>query len=163
MEDKKKRVDAQVTKLEEAYNSRNLKYYAWLKNIITLAIGFLGIIVSLKSDKSENLLQHQFFVFTISSLAIGILCGAIVLYSEIYLLNQYRKMRGEYLLKVINDENTIDVQAINRPRIFDIFEITCFGFLTTSMITLVIYSSLSDYKGNELVTKEIMKTEISIP
>ena len=41
---KKEKVAKHVDKLIEAQELRHSKYYSWIKNIITLAIGFLGII-----------------------------------------------------------------------------------------------------------------------
>lgn len=155
---KAEKVALEVDKLNEAYELRHSKYFPWIKNIVTLAIGFLGIIVSLKSGKSVDLLQHIFFIITISSLVIGILFGVIVLYSEIYLLNQKRKLSQENLNRVISDKEKIKLQAINRPKIFDISEYCCFAFLILSLVTLVIYSSLSDYE----ITKTDTNQKITI-
>jgi hypothetical protein len=40
--------------LVELANERNLKYYAWLRQILLMASGLIGILVSLKNTKSEN-------------------------------------------------------------------------------------------------------------
>lgn len=149
---KKEKVDNHVNKLIEAQELRHSKYYSWIKNIITLAIGFLGIIVSLKSDNLQNFYQYVFFVITISSLALGILAGTLVLYCEIDLLNKKRQLEQVNLGKVINNEEIIKHLAINRRKIFDISEYICIFSFVISLISIVVYSTLSDY---EITKKEV--------
>lgn len=152
---KKEKVDKHVDKLIEAQELRHSKYYTWMKNIITLAIGFLGIIVSLKSDNLQNYYQYIFFVFTISLLVLGILSGTLVLYSEIDLLNKKRQFEQVNLGRVLNDEKIIKHQAINRRKIYDISEYVCIFSFVLSLISIIVYSTLSDYE----TTKKEVKTE----
>jgi len=153
---KNEKVEKHVDRLIEAQELRHSKYYSWIKNIITLAIGFLGIIVSLKSDNLQNLYQYIFFVITISTLAIGILAGTLILYSEIDLLNEKRKLEQINLGRVINDKEIIKHQALNRRKIFDVCEYVFIITFVISLISIVIYSTLSDYE----TTKNEVTTEI---
>lgn len=155
---KKKKVAQHVQKLNDALELRHSKYYSWVKNILTLAIGFLGIIVSLKSDNLQNFYQFIFFTITISTLALGILAGTLVLYCEIDLLNKKRKLEQINLGRVINDEEIIKNKAINRRRIFDISEFVFIISFVISLISIVIYSTLSEYG----IKKNEIKTEIKI-
>lgn len=154
---KKEKVEKHVNKLSDALELRHSKYYSWIKNIITLAIGFLGIIVSLKSDKLQNFYQYVFFVATIFTLSLGILAGILVLYYEIDSLNEKRKLEQENLRRIIDDEEIIKLKPINRRKIFDVSEYVCIISFIISLISIVIYSSLSDY---ELPKKEIIENKI---
>lgn len=155
---KTKIVAKHVQKIIDAQDLRNTKYYNWVKNIVTLAIGFLGIIVSLKSDEIQNFYQYLFFVITISSLAMGILAGVMILYSEVDFLNKRKRFEKENLLRILDDKKIIKVKEIERTKIFDISEYIFIISFVVSTISVVIYSTLSDYKTAE----KSQKTKISI-
>ena len=137
------RVKRKLKKLDEIQEIQRDKYFSWLRNIITLAVAFLGIIVSLKSDKQQNSYQHIFFVIAVGSLAVGILTGIIVLYSEIHVISKVKKRKAENILKMVNDEKTPMVEWIGRNIFFQVIEYLCFISFSMSLISLVIYSSVT--------------------
>jgi membrane-associated HD superfamily phosphohydrolase len=131
--------------LVELGQERNLKYYAWLRQILLMASGLIGILVSLKSNKSESSLEHIAFIVTIISLAMGILTGSIVLYSEIKNLETGKKLYIEQMRKIAEGQpNLSPIVTFNTSSMFRRFEYLCFGFLIFSLIGLMVYAILID-------------------
>ena len=142
----KEKVYIQIDKINEIQNTRNQKHYDWLRNLLTIAIAFLGLIVSLKTDKIENQNRHLAFSFTILLLSFGILCGSIALYTEVHLLNRLRKCRMEYAQGLLDgNNNQPKVKAILPKKFYVIAEYTCFFSFGLSLCSLVIYTFLENY------------------
>lgn len=142
MEIRDERIKKKLSEISELQDEQREKYFSWLKNIITLAVGFFGILISLKSDKAESQIQHIFFIIAMSSLAYGILSGVLVLYSEIHVINKVKKHKGKNILKMLDDEKIDFFEYIGPNKIFKCIEWTCFIGFTIAIISLVIYSSL---------------------
>ena len=140
MEINDERIKKKLLKIEEIQDISRDKYYSWLRNIITLAVGFFGLIVSLKSDKTQNFLQHTFFTIALSCLVLGIISGIVVLYSEIHLMKKVRKKHFESIIKMLDDEKIEKIQQIRRNKIFDFIEYFCFICFILSLFSLVLYS-----------------------
>jgi hypothetical protein len=51
--------------LSEIQEKKRNTFSDWLKNIITVATGLLAVLISLKTKKSESILEHYLFIFTI--------------------------------------------------------------------------------------------------
>ncbi len=56
---------------------------AWYRYTLTIATAMFGALITLKRDASPTDEIHTAFVFSISLLGMGILCGAASLYSEV--------------------------------------------------------------------------------
>lgn len=142
------KIQKKLIEIKETQDKRQEKYYSWLKSIITLSVGLFGIIISFKSGKSDSITQLIFFIISISSLALGILSGIIVLYTEVNILDKLRKSQQEYLLKMIDGTTeNIEIDWVKRGRFYEIVEIICFFSYTTSLISLIVYSSLNGLKN----------------
>src|SRR4051812_48099068 len=72
----------EIKQLLDLAEKRNTKDYEWTKNVILMASGLLGILVSLHNNKSPSIPTHYFFCITILTLGLGILTGTIFLYEE---------------------------------------------------------------------------------
>ena len=142
MEIRDERIKKKLSKISELQDLQREKYFSWLKNIITLAVGFFGILISLKSNTAENQIQHTFFVIAMSALAYGILSGVLVLYSEIHVISKVKKHEGKNILKMLDDEKLEIFKYIQPNKAFKFVEWTCFAGFTIAIISLVIYSSL---------------------
>jgi hypothetical protein len=134
------RIQKKLVKVEEIQNLQRDKYYDWLRNIITLAIGFFAVIVSLKSNNKQNSLQHFFFIIALSALALGIITGIIILYGEIHLIAKVKKKYFQNIVKMLDDEKVDKFESISINRFFRIVEYACFTFLIVSLLSLVLYS-----------------------
>lgn len=138
------KLNKRLLEIKELSDDRGSKYFSWLKNIVTISVGLIGILVSLKPDEFDARIDAIWFVTTISILAIGMLSGAILLYSEIHILDKYQQKKKEYLKKLIDNENTkIELEWISLPKIYNVIEIICFTSYIGSLLGLVIYSIIS--------------------
>ncbi len=90
-----------IEKLIKISEERQNAFSAWLRNIITIAAGLIAVLVSLKSNKTENELTHSIFFATIGLLSLGILCGCIVLYNEIVLLNRMMTIQKKFVGRLL--------------------------------------------------------------
>ncbi len=143
MDDIIRKIDNQIDRIEEIQNLRQQKYFDWLKNILTIAVAFLGLIISLKSENDQSFYKHIFFSITILLLSIGILFGSIVLYSEVHLLNRLRNRRVVYL-RGLEDGNNESYTKIHIPphKFYIVSEYICYASFGLSLCSLVIYSFL---------------------
>jgi hypothetical protein len=58
------------------------KYFAWLRNIIGMAIALMGILISLRLEIHDNPCANLIFSISISLIALGVISGALLLYVE---------------------------------------------------------------------------------
>jgi hypothetical protein len=131
--------------LVELANERNLKYYAWLRQILLMASGLIGILVSLKNTKSENSIEHLAFVTTIISLGIGILAGSIVLFSEIKNLEKKKVLYSQHVQKLINGDTKVSgLIYFNTGKFYQYIEYVSYFSLILSLIGLMVYAILLD-------------------
>ena len=87
-----------ITEKERAYinefhsiqNERNEKYMIFVKTVTTMAIGFLGIMLSLADTEKMSCMKHLFYSITITSTALGILASLIMSFGEILSLTDLR-------------------------------------------------------------------------
>lgn len=135
----------QLEKLVELNNERQNKFFAWLRNIITIAAGLIAVLVSLKSTKSIDCITHYFFVSTIALLSFGILSGCGVLYHEVFLIDKAQTYLKKYILELSHDKNADDLvdflpnHKLYKPTL--VISILCF---VAGLISLTIYALLID-------------------
>jgi hypothetical protein len=129
--------------LRELQNSRNTVYSDWLKNIVTIATGLLAVLVSLKTTKSANELEHYLYVCSIGFIGLGILLGVIILFSDIKVANLSISKKKEQLESLLDGSNK-EFDFINRPKIYKYLEYICFSCFTLALISLVIYAIITD-------------------
>jgi len=137
------KIRKRLYEIKDLSDSRNEKFFSWLKNLITISVGLLGILVSLNSDKIEDLKTSIAFIITISTLALGILSGVVLLYSEMHLLHKARLKKEEQLQNILDGKRKNNVEWIKRDWFFDLSEKVCFVSYLISLISIVIYSILS--------------------
>lgn len=132
-------------RIKEISDLRHEKFFSWLKNLITISVGLLGILVSLNSEKITDFNTFVAFVVTISTLALGILFGVILLYSEVHLLHKVRLKEQESARNMLDGKTNKIVDIIHRHWIFALSEKICFVSYLISLISLVIYSIYTVY------------------
>lgn len=143
----KERISKRLIDFQKFQDERNTKYSEWLKNTITIATGFLAILVSLKTKKSDNLLQHNLYVTVISTIALGILSGIIVLFSDIIMMNAVLKLKKKQIRESLKEENYSNYPKfdyINRPKLFSFIEYVCYISFIISLISLICYAVVTD-------------------
>ena len=92
----------------------------WIKNIITLLVGLLSILVAFKSDKPETELIHLLFSLTLILLGLSVLSGVVYLYNAIDVLNRKEKFHWESLSKRLRGNQEILETSIKNKKIFSI-------------------------------------------
>ena len=62
----------------------------YVKNVTPMAIGFLGIMLSLADTEKMNCMKHLFYSITITATALGILASLVTSFGEILSLTDLR-------------------------------------------------------------------------
>lgn len=125
--------------------SRHEKYFSWLKNILTISVGLLGVLVSLNSDKISDLYTFIAFISTILFLGLGILFGVILLYNEVYIQEQLLSSSKKAARKLLDGKDIKIFEIIDRHWIFSVSEVVCFSSYLISLISLITYSFFKVY------------------
>lgn len=136
------KINSQLREIPKVDIERRQKFYDWIKNIVSISVVFLGIIISLKSENCISDLKRLFFILSLSTMTLGILLGVIVLYSEIHMLNVLRKNILVHTQELVDGKSTT---ALPKPVIINQYKYViffCFFFYIISLISIVIYASI---------------------
>ena len=126
--------------IKNIMEKRNEKYFSWLRNLITISVGLLGILISFKTGKIDDFLSALFFIITISGIALGILFGVIVLHGEVHLLDKIRLKHEEALQNIVVGKPPIIYAVVSRHSVYVVSEKICYFSFITSIISIIIYS-----------------------
>jgi hypothetical protein len=129
--------------LAEIQEKKRVAFSDWLKNIITIASAILGILISLKTEKTKSVEEHYIFIFTITSIGLGILSGLIVLFSEVTLFSLFESKKKEQILQLLDGKDHL-IDYVGIPRIYTFLKYFCFFSFFCSLISLIIFAILSD-------------------
>lgn len=129
--------------LNEIQEKKRNTFSDWLKNIITIATGLLAVLISLKTKKSESILEHNLFISTIISIALGILSGVIVLFSDIKVLSLFESSKKKQISQLLDGKNYA-IDHIAFPKIYNYLKYICFLSFFISLVCLIYYAILSD-------------------
>lgn len=130
--------------IEDIQNRKDESLSNWIKNIITLLVGLLSILVAFKSDKPETEFIHLLFSLTLILLGISVLSGVVFLYSAIDRLNRKELFHVESLSKRLRGSLEIFDISINDRKIFVFFSWLFYIFSVTSVISLVCYGIMKN-------------------
>lgn len=137
-----------IKRMEHIIETEKLKtekYHQWLRNLITIATGLIGVLISLKSGKSANAVEHYFFVGTIGFIALGVVTGIAILFSDVVVLKRYKRMQLERAQEILDGvEPRIPVVLADRPKVFRLLEWVCFPSLVLGVMCLVAYAIFTD-------------------
>lgn len=128
-----------IKEFHSIQKERNEKYMAYVKTITPMAIGFLGIMLSLADTEKMNCMKHLFYSITITATALGILAALIASFCEIIFLTDLRnKIRD----KVFQLQDGIDngIPPATDIKWFEIFHyIWVFSFVC-ALVSATLYS-----------------------
>lgn len=79
-----------IKEFHSIQKERNEKYITYLKNATTMAVGFLGIMLSLADTEKMNCMKHLFYSTTITLTVLGILVSLVMTFYEIKALTVLR-------------------------------------------------------------------------
>ncbi len=129
--------------LTEIQEKKRKAFSDWLKNIITIASAILGILISLKTEKTKSTEEHYIFVFTITSIGLGILSGLILLFSEVTVFSLFESKKKEQILQLLDGKERV-IDSVKIPKIYTFLKYFCFFSFFCSLILLIIFAILSD-------------------
>lgn len=136
-----KNLEHRFKKYLETQDKREKSYFIFIRHITTISIGFLGLLVGLKPDSIESYGAKYLFLITISLIGLGILFSVITQFYEVYLNNKQmivqRKIIKDYIDKP--DANSVQMEYIEKGKIFVISEIMTFVCLGISILSLTAY------------------------
>lgn len=128
-----------IAEFHRIQNERNEKYKIYLKNITTMAVGFIGIMLSLADTDKMNCMKHLFYSITITSTALGILASVIMSYGEIISLTSLRDKIYDKV-KQPQDDNWKEIRISSDIKWFEIFHyIWVFSFVV-ALVSASLYS-----------------------
>lgn len=116
--------------------------YSFYNKLTPVILGFLGLMVSLKSADSSSQVSQWFFFLTISLLGLCVLCSVTIQYSEFSYSKKYLesyKVESRKFVLGTSESSKIYVSA-KISRFFSIVEIMTIVFLGLSILSLIIYS-----------------------
>jgi hypothetical protein len=130
------------TKLEEFVSIKEKesdKYFAWLRNIIGMAITLMGVLISLRNVNNENKYANLLFAISISLIALGIITGALLLYVEIHLLRKEIEIRNEWIKNLINGiADKFEIETIPNPWYFKLVQFLCYTSFLFAIVGLAL-------------------------
>ena len=140
--EKEKLTETQQNYIKEFHSiqkERNEKYMIFVKNITTIAIGFLGILLSLADTKNMSCMKHLFYSITVTLTALGILVSLITSFGEIISLTGLRNKIRDRALK-LRDGIDIEAPLSNDIKWFEMFHyIWVFSFVC-ALVSATLYS-----------------------
>jgi len=125
---------------------RNEKHIDWLKTLLTISTTILAVLISLKSEKSETIIERILYLSTISLSGIGILACVIVLYAYVELDNLSLKKKNEQILLLLDKKEIDTFVRIEMPKFYKFSVYICNISLFLSFISLLIYGIISEIK-----------------
>lgn len=136
-----------ILEIEKTNNEKNLKNSEFLKNIVTIATGFLAIFISLKTKKSESIIEHYLYLIMLISIVLGILSALIVLRAEVLILNRVLTERKLLALKVLESEETLkfpELHFVEQEKKYFYIERFCYFSFVISLVFLILYCCIID-------------------
>ena len=139
-EDRIKEIIQENLKIIQPLENRKSEQQSnWIKNIITLLVGLISVLVAFKSDKPETEFIHLLFSQTLILLGLSVLSGIVFLYSSIDVLARNEKFQWESLSKRLRGNQEILTASIKDRKIFVIFSWLFYISSVTSLISLIFY------------------------
>lgn len=125
--------------IENIENRKTELQTNWIKNIITLLVGLLSILVAFKSDKPETEFIHLLFSLTLILLGLSVLSGIVFLYHPIDVLIQKEKFQWESLSKRLHGNMKILDFSVKERKTLKFFSWLFYISSVTSVISLISY------------------------
>lgn len=116
--------------------------YSFFSKLTPVIIGFLGLLVSLKSEDNQSEISELFFFLTILQLGLCVLCSVGVQYSELHYANKtildYKEKATNYIQEKAENKSIYVTTKISKFYLF-VEKLTIF-FLILSILCLITYS-----------------------
>ena len=130
--------------IERIVNKKSELLLSWIRNIITLLVGLLSVLVAFKSDKTETELTHLLFSQTLILIGLAVLSGIVFLYSSIDVQARNEKFQWESLSKRLRGNKEVLTTSLNDRKIFVFFSWIFYMSSVTSLISLIWYGIIKN-------------------
>jgi hypothetical protein len=131
--------------LSEISDKRDEKKYNFVRHVLLMASGLLGILVSLHKTSSNGSISRICFALSLVLLTLGILFLTIALFGQGQTYKVlFRKWKEEIQAYIQQDNNQKlpKYTSINPKKVYSIFEILGYFSFCLSIICLTIYAIL---------------------
>lgn len=129
------------------WKERNEKEFSWVKQVISIISIILGLIISLKSKSSKDLIEYTFFIVAISINGLCVLSGLIFLYSETDTVHSLILRYTKHIKSPSNSGKQTLIQ-VEPKKIYDILRILFFILLFLSILSLIAFGAYSSLPNN---------------
>jgi hypothetical protein len=130
---------AYIAEFHKVQNERNEKYMTYVKTVTTMAVGFLGILLSLADTEKMNCMKHLFYSITITSTALGILASLIMTFGEIISLTGLRNNIRDNALQSLDGIDTQKPLSYDK-KWFEIFHYIWVVSFVCALVSATLYS-----------------------
>lgn len=130
---------AYIAEFHKVQNERNEKYMTYVKTVTTMAVGFLGILLSLADTEKMNCMKHLFYSITITSTALGILASLIMTFGEIISLTGLRNNIRDNALQSRDGIDTQKPLSYDK-KWFEIFHYIWVVSFVCALVSATLYS-----------------------
>lgn len=136
-------LNIRILEIKEIQKEKTEKYYSIIRTILTISVGLLGILISLKSETPLPLYKSILYSLAISSIGLGILFSLIVLFSEVNVLNQIRKKSYDNIINILDGfpRKDVEFESVKPIWIYRISSRLNIFFYLISLVCLTLYSS----------------------
>jgi hypothetical protein len=135
----KKKLDIFADSTNEYINSR----HKWFRNVLVMASGLLGLLISLHTTSSPTCLIRIMFASELILLSLGILAGIIYLLEEVHNAKAVADKWEEEVLHNLDSESPV-IFRLNRHKGYAVARVSSVIFLTLALINLVCYAIILD-------------------
>ena len=130
-----------LEKFEKVIAERDVKHSEFVRNILVIASGALGILASLHKTQASSLEARILFDVTMICLALGILAGACTLYRHVHSSQKlYEGVRDAIIKQIQTNSEKFESVTGNPPQIFAYAEKLCYLSLCLAVISLCGYA-----------------------
>ena len=132
---------------ETSQNERDRTFFAYFRNITTISVGLIGLLIGLKPAQLPNLCSKYLFLTTIILIGLCILFSLVVQFYEVEFHKKQVSVRKEHISKYIADpENeNLQIDSIKKRLIYKISEKMVFLCLLLSVTSLIFYVYFSEF------------------
>jgi hypothetical protein len=131
----------QIEQLVDLTNLSADKQLAFFQQLLVVASGILGIVVSLHTSTSPHMYVRILFVVAIAMLAIGILMTVVVLFDHARLVERVRQSLRIEIQSALKENRKLNLVSIEKKKRTLFCEKGSLCILSVGLIELVIYAS----------------------
>jgi len=129
-----------ISQLDAITKIAREKEAGFLRNIVTISVGFLGIIVSLSDTDKMGNLKHFCFSMLTTLLVLAILCSLIFLYGEVRVINRIDSLILTDVNKQLEENTSIARKYVANDKPYDLLKTAALVFYISSLLVLVLFS-----------------------